>query len=58
MNEKPIHTLAPAESLKSGLAKVDLEDQRHVNFAVRELPIIKQRGLGAGVSPAFNCYAA
>lgn len=55
MHEVSIHNLAHAETTKSNLAKVDLEDQKHVVFAVRELPVIKQGGLGAGVS-LINCH--
>lgn len=51
MNEPSAHNLAHAETVKSALAKIDLEDQQHAVFAIRELPIIKQGGLGAGVSP-------
>lgn len=55
MHEVSIHNLAHTETIKSNLAKVDLEDQKHVIIAVRELPVIKQGGLGAGVSMT-NCY--
>lgn len=54
MHEVSIHNLAHAETTKSNLANIDLEDQKHVILAVRELPVIKQGGLGAGVS--FTTY--
>lgn len=50
MHEVSIHNLAHAETTKSNLANIDLEDQKHVFLAVRELPVIRQGGLGAGVS--------
>lgn len=57
MHETAIHNLAHADTVKSSLAKVDLEDQKHVFIAIRELPIIKQGGLGAGVSPTTSSRA-
>lgn len=50
MHEVSVHNLAHAETTKSNLANIDLEDQKHVILAVRELPVIKQGGLGAGVN--------
>ncbi|KAJ4390959.1 hypothetical protein N0V93_004558 [Gnomoniopsis smithogilvyi] len=57
MHETSVHNLAHAETIKSSLAKVDLEDQKHVLVAIRELPIIRQGGLGAGTSLPIGAFA-